>query len=167
MMLSLLPGKVGNYFRIAFYRHTLQRCSFNACLSFGVLIAHRTAEIGDHVVIGAYSIIGTVTIDDHVLIASRVSITSGRHQHNVDDLTKNITEDEPVFERVHIGSNTWLGEGAIIMADVGSRCVVSAGSVVSRAIPDGKLVMGNPARSVPREFRSPGGRAHPAGLSAT
>jgi len=157
-ILSLIPGKVGNYFRLAFYRFTLQKCSYDACFSFGVLIAHRTAEIGNHVTIGAYSIIGTVTIDDHVLIASRVSIPSGGRQHEIDDPTKHITEEKPVFERVHIGTDTWIGEGAIVMADIGSRCVVSAGAVVYRPIPDGKMAMGNPARPVFRKVEESSSR---------
>lgn len=152
--LSLVPGKLGDYLRLAFYRFTLQKCSCDACFSFGVLIAHRTAEIGRHVTIGARSILGTVTIDDHVLIGSRVSITSGGRQHNVDDPTKNITEDAPVYDRVRVGSNTWIGEGAVVLADVGSRCVVAAGSVVFRPVPSGKMAMGNPARPIARNFDS-------------
>jgi peptidoglycan/LPS O-acetylase OafA/YrhL/acetyltransferase-like isoleucine patch superfamily enzyme len=144
--LGLIPGKIGDYLRLGFYRFTLQKCSCDACISFGVLVSHRTAEFGRHVSIGAYSIIGTVTLGDHVLIGSRVSITSGRNQHDVADLSKNITDENTTFERVHIGSNTWIGEGAIIMADVGSRCVIGAGSVVPRAIPDGTTAVGNPAR---------------------
>jgi acetyltransferase-like isoleucine patch superfamily enzyme len=52
------------------------------------------------------------------------------------------------FERVAIGERTWVGEGAIVMANVGERCVVSAGAVVLDAMPDGVLVAGNPARAV-------------------
>lgn len=156
--LSLVPGKLGDYLRLAFYRFTLQKCSCDACFSFGVLIAHRTAEIGRHVTIGARSILGTVTLDDHVLIGSRVSITSGGRQHNVDDPTRNITEGEPVYDRVHVGSNTWIGEGAVVLADVGSRCVVAAGSVVFRPIPSGKMAMGNPARPIARNLGSGSGR---------
>ncbi|MHC5011755.1 MAG: acyltransferase, partial [Planctomycetota bacterium] len=77
-------------------------------------------------------------------------ILSGGRQHEVSDPSQNITETEQTFERVHVGTNTWIGEGAIIMADIGSRCVVAAGSVVFRPVPDGKMVMGNPARAIPR-----------------
>jgi acetyltransferase-like isoleucine patch superfamily enzyme len=159
--LSLFPGKLGDYLRLAFYRFTLQKCSFDACIGFGALVPHRTAEFGRFVSIGAYSIVGTVTLGDHVLIGSRVSITSGRNQHNVADLTKNITDDDTTFERVHIGSNTWIGEGAIVMADVGKRCVIGAGSVVSRAIPDGTTAVGNPARPLARGSGDSSDRVEP------
>jgi len=160
-ILSLLPGKVGNYLRLAYYRLTLQKCSPDACFCFGVTVAHRTAEIGKDVVVGAHTILGTVTLDDHVLIGSRVSILSGGHQHDTTDPTKNITEATPVFQRVRIGSNTWIGEGAIVLADVGSRCLVAAGSVVFRPVPDGKLAMGNPARAVFRKLPTAAGDARP------
>jgi acetyltransferase-like isoleucine patch superfamily enzyme len=36
------------------------------------------------------------------------------------------------------------------MADVGARCVVGAGSVVTEALPDGTVAVGAPARPVGR-----------------
>ncbi len=149
-VLGMVPGKLGNYLRLAYYCFTLRRCSPDACFCFGVTVAHRGAEIGSQVTVGAHSILGTVTLEDHVLIGSRVSILSGGNQHDVSDPTRNITESEPVFGRVCVGSNTWIGEGVILLADVGTRCVVAAGAVVFRAIPDGKMAMGNPARAMPR-----------------
>ena len=144
--LSLVPGKIGNYLRVAFYRFTLEACSTEMLVLFGAKMSHRTARIRHDVHIGSWACIGTATVGDHVLISSRVSILSGNKQHNVSDPGKNITEDPPRFERVHIGSNTFIGEGAILLADVGSRCVIAAGSVVFQPVPDGKVVMGNPAR---------------------
>jgi virginiamycin A acetyltransferase len=43
-----------------------------------------------------------------------------------------------------------VGEGAIIMADVGSRCIVSAGAVVIKPAPDASVLGGNPARVLAR-----------------
>ena len=51
-------------------------------------------------------------------------------------------------KRTYIGACSWIGEAAIIMADVGSRCIVAAGSVVDRPIRDDCVVAGNPARLV-------------------
>ena len=51
---------------------------------------------------------------------------------------------------VEIGSDVWVGGGAIILPGVriGSRSVVGAGSVVSRDVPEGVFAAGNPCRVV-------------------
>lgn len=51
---------------------------------------------------------------------------------------------------VEIGSDVWVGGGALIMPGVriGSRTVIGAGSVVTRSIPDGVLAAGNPCRVI-------------------
>lgn len=51
---------------------------------------------------------------------------------------------------VAIGSDVWVGGGAIICPGVriGSRSVIGAGSVVTRDIPEGVLAAGNPCRVI-------------------
>lgn len=150
--LGLVPGALGQYLRLAFYRFTLRGCSLDVCFGFGSRVNHPTAEIGRDVTIGGETSIGTATIGDHVLIGPRVSILSGRHQHDVWKSQQNVTDGGVRFDRVHIGANCWIGEGAIIMADIGERCVVAAGAVVFRPVPADRLAMGNPARAMSREF---------------
>jgi maltose O-acetyltransferase len=57
---------------------------------------------------------------------------------------------------VEIGSDVWVGGGAVILPGVrvGSRSVIGAGSVVTRDVPEGVLAVGNPCRVV-REIVSP------------
>jgi maltose O-acetyltransferase len=57
---------------------------------------------------------------------------------------------EEYGEPVEIGSDVWVGGGAIILPGVtiGSRAVIGAGSVVTRDVPAGVLVAGNPSRIV-------------------
>ena len=51
---------------------------------------------------------------------------------------------------IRIGSNVWIGGGAIVLPGVtiGDGAVIGAGSVVSRDVPPATLVVGNPARIV-------------------
>jgi maltose O-acetyltransferase len=51
---------------------------------------------------------------------------------------------------VEIGSDVWVGGGALILPGVriGSRAVIGAGSVVTRDIPDGVFAAGNPCRVI-------------------
>lgn len=147
---ALVPGLLGEYLRLAFYRCTLQKCSLDVYFGFGSAVSHRTAEIGNDVTVGGYAAIGTATIADHVLISPRSSILSGRHQHDAWRPEQDVTASTTNFQRVHIGENSWIGEGAIVLADVGPRCVVAAGSVVFKPAPADRLVMGNPARVITR-----------------
>ena len=94
---------------------------------------------------GAFCVIGSAAIDDEVMIGSRVSIPSGKRQHI--DEEGQLTSATRI-DRVRIGKKTWIGEGAIILADVGSQCIVSAGTVVIENTPDRQLVAGNPGKVV-------------------
>ncbi len=49
---------------------------------------------------------------------------------------------------VHIGSNCWLGAGAIVLPGVtiGDNTVIGAGSVVTKDIPANVVAVGNPCR---------------------
>jgi maltose O-acetyltransferase len=51
---------------------------------------------------------------------------------------------------VEIGSDVWVGGGAIICPGVkiGSRSVIGAGSVVTRDVPEGVFAAGNPCRVI-------------------
>jgi acetyltransferase-like isoleucine patch superfamily enzyme len=145
---SLLPGKVGEYLRREFYVHVLADCATDCCISFGTLFTHPTAVVGRGTYIGARCMIGTVTIGDHVLIGSNVDILSGRHQHGTENANAPIGEQDRKFERIHIGDNSWIGNSAVVMADVGKGCVVGAGSVVVKPVEDYSVVAGNPAKLI-------------------
>lgn len=58
---------------------------------------------------------------------------------------------------VHIGSNVWLGGGAIVLPGVriGDDAIIGAGSIVTRDVAPGATVAGNPARTLAR------GKPHP------
>lgn len=49
---------------------------------------------------------------------------------------------------VSIGANVWIGGGAIVLPGItiGDNAIVGAGSVVTRDVPAGAVVVGNPAR---------------------
>ena len=51
---------------------------------------------------------------------------------------------------IEIGSDVWVGGGAIICPGVkiGSKSVIGAGSVVTRDIPEGVVAAGNPCRVI-------------------
>lgn len=152
-LLSLVPGKIGQYIRTSFYMQTLAECHYDLYIGFASFFSHMTARVGRGVGIGSFSIIGTAHLDDEVLIASRVSVLSGKYQHGGRGRE---LSNQVYYERVRVGKKSWLGEGCVVMADVGAHSIVSAGSVVTRAIPDGMTAVGNPARAVRFERKSEG-----------
>src|SRR5664279_6592510 len=79
--LSLLPGKIGQWLRNAYYHLTLKSCPLNCCFAFGSIFAHADAEIGKNVYIGIRCVIGTASIGDDTMLADNVQVLSGRHQH--------------------------------------------------------------------------------------
>ena len=54
------------------------------------------------------------------------------------------------YQAISVGDDVFVGYGTIIMpgTTIGSRVVVGAGSVVTRSIPDGSVVAGNPAKVI-------------------
>lgn len=146
--LSLIPGLVGVYLRRAFYRLVFPRCAADAWIGFGTVFSHRTAEVGRSAYIGVYCCLGDVTLEDDVLLGSHVSVTNGAAQHGTERLDVPIREQPGVWPRVTIGRDSWIGDRAVIMADIGCHCVVGAGSVVTRPIPDFAVAVGIPAKIV-------------------
>jgi virginiamycin A acetyltransferase len=146
--LSLLPGLTGQFLRRAFYQEVLSGCGTDACICFGVIISHVTAEIGHRVYIGPYCCLGDVTLEDDVLLGSHVSVVNGRSQHGIECLDTPIREQLGAWERITVGKNSWVGERAILMANVGRHCVIGAGAVVTSAVPDFAIAVGSPARVI-------------------
>lgn len=147
-LLSLIPGKIGSYLRVAYYRMTLEKCSREAYIGFGSFFAHPEAEMGKGVYVGDYCILGMVKIGDYTTIGSNVHILSGKHQHGYKEIGKPIQEQKGFYKKISIGENCWIGSCAVIMADVGKQNVIGAGSVVVKETKDYEVIAGNPARTI-------------------
>lgn len=73
-------------------------------------------------------------------------------------LHQNVTIGERVAGGDHgiptIGDDVWIGPGAVITGaiTIGDRCTISAGAILSKDVPAGCLVGGNPARVLARDY---------------
>ncbi|MBX9789754.1 MAG: hypothetical protein K2Y37_12625 [Pirellulales bacterium] len=143
---SLVPGLPGEYLRRAFCKLTLAHCGDDVCITFGTLISHPTASLGDRTYVGAYCMLGDVTLEEDVLLGSHVSIINGGAQHGTERLDLPIREQRGRWRRITIGRDTWIGDRSVVLADVGRHCVVGAGSVVVSPLADYAVAVGNPAR---------------------
>lgn len=86
-----------------------------------------------------------VRIGDHTMFGPAVQILTPMHPLNAE-----LRRKEEYGKPVEIGSDVWVGGGALILPGVriGSRSVIGAGSVVTRDVPEGVLAAGNPCRVI-------------------
>ena len=145
---ALLPGLPGVFLRRAYYCLTLDKCSSNCYISFGSIFTHRSSIVEDHVYLGAYSIVGSAFLGKESLIGSRVSILSGKALHSRSEDGGWDPFDPSRMVQVKLGPKVWIGEGALIMADLGAGSMVGAGAVVTSNVRSNIIVAGNPARFI-------------------
>ena len=86
-----------------------------------------------------------VRIGSFTLFGPAVQIYTPMHPLNAE-----LRRREEFGKPVEIGSDVWVGGGAIILPGVriGSRAVIGAGSVVTRDIPESVFAAGNPCRVI-------------------
>lgn len=145
-LVSLCPGVFGTYLRRAFYRWAFRRCAPGSWIGFGTVFSHASCSVGRNVYVGVYCCLGEVTLEDDVLIGSHVSITNGNSQHGIGRLDIPVREQPGVWPHITIGCDSWIGDRAIVMANIGKHCVIGAGSVVTTPIPDYAIAVGVPAK---------------------
>ena len=87
-----------------------------------------------------------IEIGDRCQIGSGVQILTADHPRDPALRRQGYESGIPV----RIGGNVWIGSGAIILPGVtiGTDAIIGAGSVVTRDVPAGATVMGNPARVI-------------------
>lgn len=142
---ALGPGFAGDFCRAAFYKLTLRESSMDTTISFGTFFSRRTASVGPFVSVGAYCVIGCARIGARTQIASHVEIPSGRRGHSRDAEGRLTGSEE---DEIAIGEDCWIGASAVVMADVGPRTTIGAGSVVVKDVPSDVVAAGNPARVI-------------------
>ncbi|RKF13775.1 sugar O-acetyltransferase [Alginatibacterium sediminis] len=115
-----------------------------------------TVFIGDDVFINSnFTLVNSakVTIGDRVMIAPNVSLFSINHAlspelrfTHQDERGKDVRIDYPA--PISIGNDVWIGGHAVVLAGVsiGDGAVIAAGSIVTKDVPAGVLVAGNPAK---------------------
>ncbi|WP_276330227.1 sugar O-acetyltransferase [Rhodoplanes elegans] len=85
-----------------------------------------------------------VTIGDATQIGPAVQIYAADHPRDPETRRAGLELGRPVV----IGKNVWIGGAAVILpgVTVGDDAVIGAGSIVTRDVPPGATVAGNPAR---------------------
>lgn len=92
-----------------------------------------------------------VIIGDHVMFGPRCYFI-GNKTHNFDRLDIPIGHQGTgtIEKRTVIGDDVWMGRQCLVIPGhkVGSHCVIGAGSVVCKDVPDYSVAGGNPIRVI-------------------
>jgi UDP-2-acetamido-3-amino-2,3-dideoxy-glucuronate N-acetyltransferase len=91
-----------------------------------------------------------VTIEDEVFVGHGVQFINDRHPRATNDDGTPQTETDWTLERTIVRRGASIGTGATILGgvEIGERATVGAGAVVTRSVPAGQTVAGNPARQL-------------------
>ena len=154
-ILSLVPGLTGQYLRRAFYRLTLAACHPTATIEFGTLLSKADSRLDENAYVGPHCHLGWVHLERDVLVGPGVSIPRGPPIPGTRDTRIPIREQPGEVRLVRIGAGSWIGTGAVVMADVGRESIVAAGAVVTRPIPEEVVAGGVPARVLRARERLP------------
>lgn len=87
-------------------------------------------------------VMGPVEIGDELSTGPYVKILGPRHPVP--------PQAEKQRQKTRIGNNVWISTGSIILfgVEIGDNAIISAGSVVTKDVPAGAFVGGNPARNL-------------------
>lgn len=105
--------------------------------------------IGGHTRIGLHNtVIGPVTIGNHVNLAQGITVTA--LNHNFENVELRIDEQGVSTNPVTIADDVWIGANAVVLpgVSIGSHSVVAAGAVVTKDVPAHSLVAGVPAKII-------------------
>lgn len=143
------PSRLHAGRRVTVQRGTIIHCGGREWSGFGGYV-----NLHDGVKIGPYAILygaGGIDLEANVHLGPGVKIMSQAGKHDEFRLTS-----QPTYlnEPVRIGAGSWIGAGAVVLGGTTiGRCVsVAPNALVSGVIPDGAVVVGNPARIM---FRNP------------
>jgi len=107
-------------------------------------------KIGSNVVIhdkAYFQADGGITIGNNVAIARNCTILTSNHIYDHDKLP---WSDENKNMPVHILDNVWIGLNVIILPGITIEegAIIAAGSIVTKNVPKGAIVGGNPAKVI-------------------
>src|SRR5216117_817873 len=141
--------KLGKGVRIYGFSN-LYGCEIGDDVKIGTFVEiQKGAKIGNRCKISSHSFICEgVTLEDEVFIGHGVTFINDRFPRATRTDGRLQTEVDWSCVPTTVKRGTSIGSGATILCGVaiGERAIVGAGSVVTKDVPDGAIVAGNPAR---------------------
>ncbi len=87
-----------------------------------------------------------VKFGDNVLIAPNCGFYTAGHPIEVEQRNKGLEYAKPI----EVGNNVWIGGNVVVLPGVriGDNCIIGAGSIVTKDIPENSIAVGNPCRVI-------------------
>lgn len=107
--------------------------------------------IGSNTLVGMSNVlIGPLRIGNNVIMAQNIVVSGLNHIY--EDINIPIVQQNVTTALISIGDDSWIAANVVITAGVtiGKHCVVAAGSVVTKDVPDYSIAAGNPAKVIKR-----------------
>jgi chloramphenicol O-acetyltransferase type B len=143
--------RVRNY--LCIWKYRLWKVRPSSYVASGCDIS-RDLRTGDYCFIGEGCRIGAkVELGNYVLFGPRVAVIGADHNYHFAGIPI-IFSGRPPLCRTIIGSDVWIGYGAIIMAgvEIGNGAIIAANSVVTKNVPPFEIWAGAPARKIRGRF---------------
>ncbi len=140
--------------RVFFAKRIINKVGNNVNIEKGAYFAPNV-EIGDYSGIGINCELnssangGNITIGKYVMMGPECVIYTCPHEFSDVNIPMQMQGHQPPKEVV-IGDDVWIGRRVIIMPGVriGNGCIIGAGAVVTKSIPDFSIVGGVPAKVI-------------------
>jgi acetyltransferase-like isoleucine patch superfamily enzyme len=130
----------------------LYGCEIGDATKIGPFVEiQKNASIGKNCKIQSHTFICEgVTIEDGVLVGHGVTFINDKYPRATNESGELQTEEDWTVEPTLVKKGASIGSGATILSrvTVGEKAIVGAGSVVTRDVPPGCIVAGNPARII-------------------
>lgn len=112
------------------------------------------ARIGRNCKVSSHTFICEgVNVEDEVFIGHGVNFINDKYPRATTGDGALQTEADWQVERTNVRRGASIGTGAVILCglEIGERAIVGAGAVVTKNVPAGSVVAGNPSRVIKRE----------------
>jgi acetyltransferase-like isoleucine patch superfamily enzyme len=97
-----------------------------------------------------------VEIEDNAFIGHGVTFTNDKYPHATTESGDLQTDADWKVEKTLVKKGASIGSGATILSNltIGEGAIVGAGSVVTKSVPAGAIVAGNPAKILQRRRKT-------------